>query len=87
MVQVPASPRLSELLRSADHGWTAPLKNPNEFDVEVHKGGLLLSGPEVVSSDKRRKELIKRYPDAIGVEMEGEGNISLNNDENVVYCQ
>ncbi|XP_015766636.1 PREDICTED: 5'-methylthioadenosine/S-adenosylhomocysteine nucleosidase-like isoform X14 [Acropora digitifera] len=72
-VQVPASPRLSELLRSADHGWEVPLKNPNELDVEVHKGGLLLSGPEVVSSDTRRKELIKRYPDAIGVEMEGEG--------------
>ena len=81
-VQVPASPRLSELLRSADHGWEVPLKNPNEFDVEVHKGGLLLSGPEVVSSDTRRKELIKRYPDAIGVEMEGEGKISLHNIEN-----
>ncbi|XP_015766627.1 PREDICTED: uncharacterized protein LOC107345432 isoform X7 [Acropora digitifera] len=81
-VQVPASPRLSELLRSADHGWEVPLKNPNELDVEVHKGGLLLSGPEVVSSDTRRKELIKRYPDAIGVEMEGEGKISLHNIEN-----
>jgi len=50
--------------------------------VEVHKDGLLLSSPEVVSSDKRRMELIKRYPDAIGVEMEGEGKISLSNIEN-----
>ena len=72
-VQVPASPRLSELLRSADHGWTTPLKNPEELEVKVHKDGLLLSGPEVVNSNERRKELIQRYPDAIGVEMEGEG--------------
>ncbi|XP_044171055.1 LOW QUALITY PROTEIN: 5'-methylthioadenosine/S-adenosylhomocysteine nucleosidase-like, partial [Acropora millepora] len=72
-VRVPAGPLLSGILKSADHGWKAPLKNPNDLEVEVHKDGLLLSGPEVVSSDKRRMELIKRYPDAIGVEMEGEG--------------
>ncbi|XP_074615959.1 death domain-containing ATP nucleosidase-like [Acropora palmata] len=72
-VQVPASPLLSGILRYADHGWKPPLKNPNDLEVEVHEDGLLLSGPEVISSDKRRMELIKRYPDAIGVEMEGEG--------------
>ena len=76
-VQVPASPRLSEILRSAAFGWIAPLENPNELDVEVHPDGLLLSGPEVVSSDKRREELIEDFPDAIGLEMEGEGKISL----------
>ena len=81
-VQVPASPLLSGILRYADHGWKPPLKNPNDLEVEVHEDGLLLSGPEVISSDKRRMELIKRYPDAIGVEMEGEGKISLHNIEN-----
>ena len=81
-VRVPASPRLSKILRSADHGWKAPLKNPEELEVKVHKDGLVLSGPEVISSDKRRMELIKRYRDAIGVEMEGEGKISRNNVEN-----
>ena len=81
-VQVPASPRLSEILRSAALGWKAPLKNSNELDVKVHTDGLLLSGPEVISSDERRAELTERFPDAIGVEMEGEGKISLNNDEN-----
>ncbi|XP_067054348.1 death domain-containing ATP nucleosidase-like isoform X1 [Acropora muricata] len=72
-VQVPASPLLSGILRYADYGWKAPLKNSKDLEVKVHKDGLLLSGPEVVSSDKRRMELITRYPDAIGVEMEGEG--------------
>ena len=80
-VQVPTSPLLSGILRYADYGWEAP-KNSEGLEVKVHKDGLLLSGPEVVSSDKRRMELIKRYPDAIGVEMEGEGKISLHNIEN-----
>ncbi|XP_067054319.1 death domain-containing ATP nucleosidase-like isoform X2 [Acropora muricata] len=71
-VQVPTSPLLSGILKYADYGWEAP-KNSEGLEVKVHKDGLLLSGPEVVSSDKRRMELIKRYPDAIGVEMEGEG--------------
>ncbi|XP_015766635.1 PREDICTED: 5'-methylthioadenosine/S-adenosylhomocysteine nucleosidase-like isoform X13 [Acropora digitifera] len=71
-VQVPASRLLSGILRYADYGWEAP-KNSEDLEVKVHKDGLLLSGPEVVSSDKRRMELIKRYPDAIGVEMVGEG--------------
>ena len=83
-VQVPASPLLSGILRYADYGWKAPLKNSKDLEVKVHKDGLLLSGPEVVSSDKRRMELITRYPDAIGVEMEGEGKISLHNIENCI---
>ena len=81
-VQVPPSPRLSDIIKSANYGWEAPLKNPKELDVKVHKDALLLSGPEVVSNDKRRAELLGRFPDAMGVEMEGEGKISLNNYEN-----
>ncbi|XP_044174655.1 uncharacterized protein LOC122958157 isoform X2 [Acropora millepora] len=84
-VRVPASPLLSGILRYADYGWKAPLKNSEDLEVTVHKDDLLLSGPEVVSSDERRKELIKRYPNAIGVEMEGEGKISLHNIENCIY--
>ena len=80
-VQVTVSSRLSRMLKRADDGWETP-KNSEDLKVDVHKVGLLLSGPEVVSSDKRRMELIKRYPDAIGVEMEGEGKISLHNIEN-----
>ncbi|XP_044174658.1 5'-methylthioadenosine/S-adenosylhomocysteine nucleosidase-like isoform X2 [Acropora millepora] len=71
-VQVTVSSRLSRMLKRADDGWETP-KNSEDLKVNVHKVGLLLSGPEVVSSDKRRMELIERYPDAIGVEMEGEG--------------
>ena len=80
--QVPATPRLSEIIRSANFGWKAPLESSKDLDVKVHKDALLLSGPEVVSSDKRRAELLGRFPLAMGVEMEGEGKISLNNYEN-----
>ncbi|XP_067018137.1 death domain-containing ATP nucleosidase-like [Acropora muricata] len=72
-VQVPASPLLNGILKFADHGWKAPLKNAKDLKVKVHKDSLLLSGPEESSSDKWRAELMDRYPDAIALEMEGEG--------------
>lgn len=71
--QVPATPRLAEIIKSANFGWKAPLESSKDLDVKVHKDALLLSGPEVVSSDKRRAELLGRFPLAMGVEMEGEG--------------
>ncbi|XP_015766633.1 PREDICTED: 5'-methylthioadenosine/S-adenosylhomocysteine nucleosidase-like isoform X12 [Acropora digitifera] len=83
-VQVPASRLLSGILRYADYGWEAP-KNSEDLEVKVHKDGLLLSGPEVVSSDKRRMELIKRYPDAIGVEMVGEGLYAAAHDPGIEW--
>ncbi|XP_067018124.1 5'-methylthioadenosine/S-adenosylhomocysteine nucleosidase-like isoform X2 [Acropora muricata] len=85
-VQVPASPRLNGILKFADHGWKAPLKNAKDLKVKVHKDSLLLSGREVVSSDERRDKLKGRYPDAIALEMEGEGKISQCNDENCEVC-
>ena len=81
-VRVPASPLLNGILKFADHGWKAPLKNAKDLKVKVHKDSLLLSGREVVNSDKRRAELMVRYPAAVALEMEGKGKISLNNDEN-----
>jgi len=77
VLQVPGGPPLNGILKFADHGWEAP-----DLEVKVYKDGLLLSGPEVVSSEERRMQLIKRYPQAIVVEMEDDGKISANNDEN-----
>ena len=80
--QVPGGPLLNEILKFSDHGWEAPLKYPKDLEEKVCKDGLLLSGPEVVSSDERRMQLTKRYRQAIVVEMEDDGKISVNNDEN-----
>ena len=70
---VPLSTHLLSLIKSADHGWEAPLKDPKQLEVVVHTSGVFLSGPEVVNKEERRAELTKKYPDAIAIEMEGEG--------------
>jgi len=72
-VSVPLKTHLADLIRSAGYGWQPPLKDPKELEVKVRRDGVFLSGPEVVDSKERRDQLIKRFPDAIAVEMEGEG--------------
>ena len=77
-VHVPIPTQLADLIRSAGEGWEAPLKDPGQLEVEVHRDGEFLSGPEVVDSKERRDQLINRFPDAIAIEMEGEGRTSNN---------
>ena len=73
-VAVPLNTHLSKLLLDADAGWKPPLKD--EVEVDVITNGVLLSGPEVVDNKDRRAELIRRFPDATAIEMEGRGEIS-----------
>ena len=72
-VNVPLKTHLADLIRSAGHGWEAPLKDPGKLEVKVHRDGVFLSGPEVVDNNERREELLRRFPEAIAIEMEGEG--------------
>ena len=68
-----------DLIKHADHGWEAPLKNPQACqEVKVHHDGEFLSGPEQVSARWRREELAKSYPVATAIEMEGEGRLLFN---------
>ena len=53
--------------------WKAPLKSPEVREVKVHSDGEILSGPEKVSTDRRRDQLIQLYPRAVAFEMEGKG--------------
>ena len=71
---VPPKKHLSDLIKSVDEGWEAPLKNPGELDVKVDRDGVFLSGPEEVQSKRRCSQLRKRFPNAVAIEMEGEGN-------------
>ena len=74
---VPASKGISKLILSAGFGWKPPLKNPeveNE-EVKVHSDGEILSGPEEIASVSRRNELVQLYPNAIAVEMDGDGKL------------
>ena len=73
---VPVSAYISGLIQCAGYGWKAPLKNEEEGElVKVHSDGEFLSGPEEIDSEKRRRELVERYPNAIAVEMDGQGEI------------
>ena len=72
-VRVPLKKRLAKLILGAAEGWEAPLKNPGQLEVTVHREGVFLSGPEVVDNKERHAELCKRFPEATAIEMEGEG--------------
>ena len=73
--RVPVKTHVADLIRSAGYGWQAPLKDQRQLEVKVHRDGVFLSGPEVVDSKVRRDQFIKRFPDAIAIEMEGEGTV------------
>ena len=72
-VDVPLKTQLAVLIRSAGYYWEEPLKDSRKLEVKVHRDGVFLSGPEVVDNSERREELIRRFPEAIAIEMEGEG--------------
>ena len=72
--RVPPSTKLGKLILNAADGWEAPLQDPAELEVEV-KRGALLSGPQLVDKNELREALIKRFPNGIAIEMEGEGKL------------
>ena len=73
-VVTPVSRDFADLINHAADGWKPPLENPEvNRKIDVHRDGEFLSGPELVNSGLRRGELLERYPEAIGLEMEGEG--------------
>ena len=77
-VIVPLKRDLANLIKDVGAGWKAPLKNAEDLKVEVRNDGVFLSGPEVVDDRERRDQLIKRFPQATAIEMEGEGNVLYN---------
>ena len=71
---VPPKRHLADLIKSVDEGWEAPLQNSGELDVKVDRDGAFLSGPEEVKSQERCAQLRKRFPNAVAIEMQGEGS-------------
>ena len=67
-LQTPTSRDIGNLIRHAADGWEAPLQNPDAWEVRAHCDGGVLSRPEGISED-----IIQRCPEAIAVEIEGEG--------------
>ena len=73
---VPLNKKLNDIMRHAEDGWDPPLKNMEGAEPRVVLG-TMLSGPMLVNSKNERDRLLKYYPDAIAIEMEGEGKIQL----------
>ena len=72
-VKVPLKSRLLKVTLRAGDGWKPPLKDPKALEVKIHRG-TILSGPvEVTDSPKHCKALIDRFPEAVAMEEEGEG--------------
>ena len=69
----PLSSSMSRLIRQAGFGWKPPLENPEVREVTVHRDSELLSGPGQMESSQRRDEHIRLYPNAIAVELDGDG--------------
>lgn len=74
-IKAPVSRDFSLLIAHAADGWKAPLRDPSKHEVKVHRDCVMLSGPELVSAKKRCEELIRTYPDATAIEMDGEGKV------------
>ena len=71
--RVPLKPNLAKVILNAAAGWSPPLRDPAELEVERVKRGALLSGPYEIDNNDVRKALLTRFPGAIAIEMEGEG--------------
>ena len=72
--RIPVSARLGKLVRDAQCGWNAPLKNPDEWEVKVHCGDILSQPPR---KNCRCDDICEEYPGAVAIETEGEGILLL----------
>ena len=61
------------LIKSAADGWRPPLKDPEARDVKVHRNAEILSGVELVNSPNECEQLLDQFPEAIAIELEGQG--------------
>ena len=68
------SKRFLDLIKDAALGWEAPLKNSEDREVKIHSSGELLSVPEVINAEWRRKQLAENFPQAVAIDSEAEGN-------------
>ena len=72
-VKVPLKSGLLKVKLRAGDGWKPPLRNPEALEVKIHHG-TILSGPvEIIDSPKHCKALIERFPEAVAMDEEGEG--------------
>ena len=69
------SRRFLNVIKYAADGYNAPLKNPEAYEIKVHCDGDFLSLQEQVTSEGRREELAKSYPQATAMVTGGAGGL------------
>ncbi|XP_066025397.1 NLR family CARD domain-containing protein 3-like [Pocillopora verrucosa] len=65
--KTPPSRDIGNLIKHVADGWKAPLHNADEYNAKVHCDGVVLSISEA------NRDMIRKHPEAIAVEMEGGG--------------
>ena len=73
--KVPLKSLFLRLIPNAGDGWEAPLKDPRALEVKIHRGDFL-SVPGVIDNNECCETLIKRFPQAVAMELEGQGKHS-----------
>ncbi|XP_044169470.1 uncharacterized protein LOC122953596 isoform X1 [Acropora millepora] len=81
--KTPGSPLLGNLVRDAPYGWDAPLKNPDEWQVNIHCDGDILS--QSMREKRRYDDICEQYPGAVAIETEGEGVYAAAYDANIEW--
>ncbi|XP_066025384.1 NLR family CARD domain-containing protein 3-like [Pocillopora verrucosa] len=66
-LKTPPSRGIGNLIKHVADGWKAPLHNADEYNAKVHCDGVVLSISEA------NRDMIRKHPEAIAVEMEGGG--------------
>ena len=74
---VNVSKNIGDLIKYAADGWKAPLKDPEVLEIQVHRDAEIVTGPELLKCPKKSEELLKMYPGATAIELEGQGHKSL----------
>ena len=69
--KVPVSPLLGRLVKDAPYGWSPPLENPGESEVNIHPNGDILSLS--LTLKHQYDDICKEYPGAVAIETEGKG--------------
>ncbi|XP_044165140.1 uncharacterized protein LOC114973480 [Acropora millepora] len=81
--KTPGSPLLGNFVRDAPYGWDVPLKNPDEWEVNIHCDGNILS--QSMREKCRYDDICEQYPGAVAIETEGEGVYAAAYDANIEW--
>ena len=82
--KVPLKSLPLRMIPNAGDGWKAPLKDPKALEVKIHRGDIL-SVPGEIDNKECCETLIKRFPQAVAMELEGLGKHTVTQISHSLY--